>query len=81
MLQKTELSDDNINVLKIMITSNEILKQKGLFDMYSVVISSFTNIMVSRERKGRGEFVQINTQNNLKGEIQNTNEINKLLGK
>lgn len=81
MLQKTELSDNNINVLKLMTTTRDVLKRNGLFDMYTEVIDNFANLMVSRDRKGRTEFVKINSQSDLVDEVKKSNEVNKMLGK
>jgi hypothetical protein len=57
---KTELDDVEIKIINRMKFNNAYLKSKGLNTIYTDVINNYLRLKISRERKSRVEFVDMN---------------------
>ncbi len=58
---KTELTDEEIKKINTLFINDEILQDKGLKPAFSKYIEKFMRLKISFERKGRTEFVKINS--------------------
>jgi hypothetical protein len=71
---KTELSDDETKLVTVLKMNDAFLESKGLTPFYEKYYNNFMHLRVSKERKGRTEYVDIHRKDN------STDTINKLGG-
>lgn len=63
--QMTELSDADIRRINTLAYTDAYLREKGIRPVFGVYTHKFMRLMVSRNRKSRGEYVDVH-----KGELQ-----------
>lgn len=61
---KTELSDEEIQIINRLMINDAILVQHGLQPVFSIFTNQFMRLKISRNRQSRQEFVDINRQSN-----------------
>lgn len=76
---KTELTDEEIVILNVIKVNQDDLIKRGIKDVYDTFINGFLRLKISRERKSRGEFVDMNKGNN-NDTASLSDTINKLSG-
>lgn len=81
---KTELITDEIKNIVNMRINDDFLIRKGFKPVFKEWYYNFMRLQVSKERKGRSEFVQLNKSNDqsdLSSEISKLDGLNNILSK
>jgi hypothetical protein len=77
---KSEASGEEITLLAKLHYNDLTLKDAGLDTLYDGFIQELLTLRVSKERKSRGEFVNINTQDNTDKDVEKFSQFTNILG-
>jgi hypothetical protein len=61
---KTELSHESVRYVNVLMVNDAHLRSVGITPVYAAYYKEFLRLMISLERKGRGEYVEINKRDN-----------------
>jgi len=76
---KTDLTDKQIVLINKLKFNNELLKKKGLNPVFDMFIYNYLRLLISKDRKSRGEFVNVNRQaENPEQQLQNLSNLNNV---
>ena len=78
---KTELQFREVTLICALISNDDFLVSKGIKPVYEEYINKYMRLKVSLDRKSRGEFVTMNTnQENANKTLENASNLNNILG-
>ena len=77
---KTELSDDEMKLITVLKFNDDFLQSKGLTPYYKKYYDNFMHLRVSKDRKGRTEYVDIHRKDNSESTINKLGGIKNLMG-
>lgn len=77
---KTELSDDETKLVTVLKMNDSFLESKGLTPFYSKYYNNFMHLRVSKDRKGRTEYVDIHRKDNSDATINKLSGLKNIMG-
>lgn len=75
---KTELQYREVTLLNILFYNDFILMSKGLNPIYNPFLNQYMRLKISLDRKSRGEYVDINRNNDVTKNLQDLSNIKNI---
>lgn len=76
---KSDLSQEEIIHISTLLFNDRIISQAGLNPVFSPFIQDYMRLKVSLERKGRGEFVKINSGDKSEEMLSNFGNLSNIM--
>ena len=76
---KTEVSAEELRLVTVLIADDLFLLKQGLSPVFKNYTQQFLRLMISLERKGRGEYVKINQKDNSDDLINKVGNLDNML--
>lgn len=77
---KTDLSEQEVRDITVLFYNDKILFESGLEPVFRPYYDKFLRLVVSKDRQGRSEFVQVNKNQSSDDVIEKTSQLNSILG-
>jgi len=77
---KTDLGIEEIQLVAALIYNDIFLKSRGLKPVFSDFYANYFRLKVSLDRKSRGEFVKVNTNDNTDEFLQKAGNLQNVIG-
>jgi len=77
---KTDLDMKEISYINAMKMNDEFLKSRKLTPVFSYFYNNYLRLKISKDRKSRGEFVQINSQDKSEQMVEGMRTAGSLFG-
>lgn len=77
---KTELSDDETKLITVLKMNDDFLESHGLTPFYKKYYNNFMHLRVSKDRKGRTEYVDIHRKDNSDSTLNKLQNIKNIMG-
>lgn len=77
---KTELDMKEISYINTMQLNDDFLKSRGLNPVFSYFYNHYLRLKISKDRKSRGEFVKINSQDRSEEMVEGMRTAGSLFG-
>ena len=76
---KTDLTIEEIKLLNTLIYNNKLLISRGLKPVYEPFINAYMRLKISLKRQSRGEYVDINRNNDISKGLQDLSNAKELV--
>lgn len=77
---KTELTDDETKLITVLKMNDDFLEHQGLIRFYEKYYNNFMHLRVSKDRKGRTEYVDIHRKDNSDSTLNKLQNIKNIMG-
>ncbi len=77
---KTELTDDETKLITVLKMNDIFLESKGLVPIYMQYYNNFMHLRISKDRKGRTEYVDIHRKDNSDSTLNKLQNIKTIMG-
>lgn len=77
---RTDITDEEIVIINKLMYNNSILEKHKLNPVFELFINNYMRLKVSKDRKSRGEFVKINSQDKTDDVMTGMSQISNILG-
>ena len=77
---KTELTDDETKLITVLKMNDDFLESHGLTPFYKKYYNNFMHLRVSKDRKGRSEYVDIHRKDNSDSTLGKLKNIKDIMG-
>jgi hypothetical protein len=77
---KTDISDDETKLITVLKMNDSCLESKGLTPFYMQYYNNFMHLRVSKDRKGRTEYVDIHRKDNSDSTLNKLQNIKTIMG-
>lgn len=77
---KTEISDDETKLITVLKMNDDFLDSIGLNPFYKRYYNNFMHLRVSKDRKGRTEYVDIHRKDNSDSTLNKLQNIKTIMG-
>jgi len=77
---KTELTDDETKLVTVLKMNDNFLESRGLNPFYQSYYNNFMHLRVSKDRKGRAEYVDIHRKDNSDSTLNKLQNIKNIMG-
>jgi hypothetical protein len=76
---KTELTNDETKLITVLKMNDIFLESKGLIPIYEQYYNNFMHLRISKDRKGRTEYVDIHRKDNSDSTLNKLNNFKNAL--